>query len=164
MFIEIPTFVWVIIGALFVALLVLLIQRVRQKRQSPPVPVQLEAGLRRIGLNPPNLLRRWVHYASLSPLTKAYLEINRALSRLGNAPQPNDTPSERAIILTGLLPIAQGSIQALLTEYQTDQYSSGQGDIKVARQAGTDIRNRSLIAWFQRIFSRFQEPEDDRRT
>ena len=162
MFIVIPNFVWGIIGVLLIAFLVLLVQRVRQIRQSPPVPVQLESGLRRIGLHPPNLLRRWVHYATLSPLTKAYLEINRALSRLGNAPQPNDTPYERASTLTYLLPIAEGSIQVLLTEYQNDQYSSGQGDMQVARQAGTDIRNRSLIAWFQRIFSRFQEPDDSR--
>jgi transglutaminase-like putative cysteine protease len=163
MMIEIPIYVWLIVGVLLVALLILLIYQIRQKRQSPPVPVQIETSLRRIGIKPPNLLHRWVHYATLSPLTKAYLELNRAISRLGETPQPNDTPAERAITLTNLLPVAEGSIQTLLTEYQTDQYSTGKGDVRTARQAGTDIRNRSLMAWFQRIFSRFQEPDDSRR-
>jgi transglutaminase-like putative cysteine protease len=162
MIIEVPTYVWFIVSAVFVALFVLLIHQVRQKRQSPPVPLQLETSLRRIGIKSPKLLRRWVHYTTLSPLTKAYLELNRALSRLGETPQPNDTPAERAITLTYLLPVAEGSIQTLLTEYQADQYSTGQGDVQAARQAGTNIRKQSFVAWFQRIFSRFQEPDNGR--
>jgi hypothetical protein len=159
---EIPIVVWVIVAAFFIVVLVLLIHQIRMKRQSPPIPVQLETSLRRVGIKSPNLLRRWAHYATLTPLTKAYLELNRALSRLGQVPQPNDTPAERASTLIYLLPVAEDSIQILLTEYQADQYSNGQGEIQAARQAGKDIRNRSLIAWFQRIFSRFQEPDDSR--
>jgi len=160
----VPTYVWFVVGTLFVALIVLLITQIRKKRQSPPIPVQLESSLRRIGIKTPNLLRNWVRYATLSPLTKAYLELNRALSRLGESPQPNDTPAERAVILTHLLPVAEGSIQTLLTAYQADQYSTEQGDVQTARQASIDIRHRSLAAWFQRIFSRFQQPEDERRS
>jgi transglutaminase-like putative cysteine protease len=160
---QIPVSVWAILGILSIALIVLLIYLVRRKRHSPPIPLQLESSLRRIGLKPPNMLQSWVRYATLSPLTKAYLEINRALSRLGMAPQPFDTPSERARVLTGLIPIAEGSIQFLIREYQTDQYSTGQGDVQNARQAGIVIRNQSFVAWFQRLFSRFQEPEDKRK-
>ena len=126
--------------------------------------MQIESSLRRVGIKTPNLLRQWVRYATFSPLTKAYQELNRALSRLGTPPQPNETPAERAIILTHLLPVAEGSIQTLLTAYQADQYSTEQGDVQTARKASIDIRHRSLVAWFQRIFSRFQQPEDERRS
>ena len=164
MIIAIPIFVWFVVGLLFVALIVLLINQIRKKRQSPPIPVQLESSLRRIGIKTPSLLRRWVRYATLSPLTKSYLELNRALSSLGESPQPNDTPAERAVTLTHLLPVADGSIQTLLNEYQADQYSTGQGNMQTAHQASIDIRYRSLVVWFQRIFSRFQQPEDERRS
>jgi len=164
MIIEIPTFVWFVVSILFIALTFLLINQIRKKRQSPPIPVQIESSLRRVGIKTPNLLRQWVRYATFSPLTKAYQELNRALSRLGTPPQPNETPAERAITLTHLLPVAEGSIQTLLTAYQADQYSTEQGDVQTARKASIDIRHRSLAAWFQRIFSRFQQPEDERRS
>lgn len=142
---------------------VVLARRIRRQRGSPPVPVQLEAGLRRLGLQPPSLLRRWARLASLSPLARSYLELNRALARLGRRPAATDTPAERAAALVDLLPEAAIPIQTLLLEYQAAIYSQSPGDAEVARLAGNQIRRLSFLALFQRLLARLQEPARGRR-
>jgi transglutaminase-like putative cysteine protease len=161
--IRLPIAVWILMVVLGVTAIFLLSRRIRQRRGSPPVAIQIEASFRRFGLNPPAFLRRWVYYASLSPLSRAYLELNRALSRLGNPPQITDTPSERGVALNQLLPTATGSIDYLLTEYQNEIYGFQPGDGLTARKAGIDIRNSSFVARFQQLIARFQEPLNERR-
>jgi hypothetical protein len=139
------------------------VRRMRQVRGSPPIPVSLESGLQRFGLKSPEFLSRWVYYATLSPLAKAYLELNRALKRLGNAPKPKDTPGERAEKLRQLLPVAGGPIQILLTEYQAATYGPFSGDSQAARSASLEVRNLSFLAMLKRFLSRFQEPRRARR-
>jgi len=161
--IRLPLAVWVLLVVLGITLIFLLSRRIRQRRGSPPVAVQLEASLRRFGLKPPAFLRRWVYYATLSPLAHAYLELNRALSRLGSPPQQKDTPSERGVTLSRLIPTIAGSIDYLLNEYQNETYGFQPGDALAARQAGIDIRNSSIVVRFQRLIARFQEPLNEKR-
>ena len=144
--------------ALGIVFVLFLVGQVRRKRGYPPFPVQFEASLRRLGLEPPATLRRWARSATLSPLARAYLELNRALSRLGRPPTTTDTPAERAAILEGLLPVAEKPIHSLLFEYQAATYGERSGDAWVAQQAGKEIRNTSYLALLQRIFAPFQEP------
>jgi transglutaminase-like putative cysteine protease len=160
---RIPLVVLVLAGLAGVALLAVFLGQERRKRGLPPIPVKLEAGLRRIGIEPPHLLRRWVRYASLTPLAKAYLELNRALSRLGNPPQPKDTPAERAAQLGEILPSAVLPIQSLLFEYQAVTYGQQAGDQETAQQAGNEIRKLSFLALGRRILARFQQPVRRRR-
>jgi transglutaminase-like putative cysteine protease len=155
---RIPTIVLVLIGLAAAALLLVFLSQERRKRGLPPIPVKLEAGLRRVGIEPPNLLRRWVRYASLAPLAKAYLELNRALSRLGNPAEPKDTPAERAAHLGEILPSAVMPIQTLLFEYQAVTYGQKAGDQETAREAGNEIRKLSFLALGKRILARFQQP------
>ncbi|MCK4449645.1 MAG: transglutaminase domain-containing protein, partial [Anaerolineae bacterium] len=82
---------------LFLALgliLLFLAWRVHRRRDLPPLPVLLEGGLRRLGLQPPPALRRWARRVALAPLERAYLELNHALVRLDAPPDPADTPAE----------------------------------------------------------------------
>lgn len=132
---------------------------IRRRLPPEPIVVQLEARMRRIGIRPPRFVTEWARRASLSPLTKSYLEINRALRRLGKTPATSDTPSERVQTLQQLLPATSEPSSYLLDEYQAQMYSPrpANGD-KQARSAARQIRNLSLWAWFNRLISRWQEP------
>jgi transglutaminase-like putative cysteine protease len=160
---RLPWYYWALIGVAGLAFAIVYASRLRQRRGIPPVPVQLEARLREIGVEPPTILRRWVHFATLSPLTRAYLELNRALSRLGNPPKPMDTPAERAAALQALLPAANTPIQNLLIEYQSATYSQHPGNVEVAQSAGSEIRKLSFLTLIQRFLVRLQEPVKNRR-
>lgn len=160
---RIPLAYLLLILAVVIAIILFLVGRIRRKRGYPPFPVQFEARLRRMGLEPPATLRRWARSAALSPLARAYLELNRALSRLGWPPVTTDTPAERAAVLEGLLPVAEKPIRSLLFEYQAATYGERAGDAGVAQQAGKEIRNTSYLALLQRVFARFQERPKGRR-
>lgn len=119
-------------------------------RLSVQIPVRMEKALRVVGLNPPGFLRRWVAYASLPPISRSYLEINRALHRLGESPKQNQTPAERVNNLAEVLPLASQPSNLLLTEYHTATYSLHPADAEVAYQAGTEVRRLSYQEKFQR--------------
>jgi transglutaminase-like putative cysteine protease len=161
---QIPTAAWVLTLSGALVLAGIYARRYRQQRGLPPVPVQLESGLRRIGLQPPSLLRRWARLASLSPLARAYRELNRALARLGKPAASTDTPAERASHLAGLLPEASDPIQTLLVEYQLVTYGSQSANLANAQDAGREIRRASFLARFRQILARFQEPTRNRRS
>ncbi len=143
--------------ALFLALglvVIALAWRRRRRRGGPPLPVLLEAGLRRFDLRPPAALRRWALRAVLPPLARAYMELNQALARLGAAPDPADTPAERAVALTRLLPVAADPVQRLLAEYHATAYGPRAGNLGIARQAGRDIRILSWRTKIRQLFAR----------
>ncbi len=128
------------------------------ERISIDVPDQLEKGLRRLGIRPPDFLVNWVFTMRLPGLSRSYLEINHALHCIGREPAIQDTPNERTASLISGIPAASIPAKRLLAEYQTSAYSPHPADSEVAKQAGKEIRNLSWIAWFGRVLSRFQEP------
>ncbi len=123
-----------------------------------PLPVRLERSLRRFGLRPPAFLVSWAKYDLLPALSKAYVEIDRALGRLGNTPAPSLTPAERAAALVLVLPQVSAEVDALVGEYQLGTYSPYPADASLALQAGAAIRRRSWMAVFKKLLSRLQEP------
>ena len=143
-------------------LTILGVWRMRVVRGSPPLPVQIEAGLQRIGVASPVFLRRWARFTLLPIVARAYHEINKALSRLGNSPALPDTPAERAQKLTEILPVAAVPIQSLITSYEAITYGPHFLDDPNARRAGWEIRKQSYLSKLQRWFSRLQEPPDKR--
>lgn len=159
-----PTSIYISLAAVSVIAFILLIRSVRSRRGTPPLPVQLESGLERVGLQSPKILLRWARYARLSPLARAYNELNRALSRLGEPAVISDTPSERADGLVQLLPISENPVQAVIIPYQNSIYGDKNEDPEEAQTAGKEIRKISYFAKIQRLFSRFQEPKRDRKT
>jgi transglutaminase-like putative cysteine protease len=119
-----------------------------------PLPARLEGGLRNIGFLPPEFLRQWALYARLTPVGRSYIEINRALRRMGTRPTPDATPAERATILTGLIPKSAVPVTNLLSEYHRGIYSSHPVDTKTARLASREIRKLSYQALFARWMDR----------
>lgn len=132
------------------AALVVVLWRRRRRWNLPPFPVLLERGVRRAGATPPPFLRHWAHRALLSPLEHSYIEVDRALVRLGAAPRAADTAAERAAALRQTLPEASAAADHLLTEYQGATYGSHRHSVHTAQEAARSIRRLSWVAKFQR--------------
>lgn len=113
-----------------------------------PLPVLLERGMERVGIEPPGAVRRWADQAMLPPVARAYMELNRALARLGAPPSPAETPAERGARLVGLLPETAPWVSLLLSEYQAAVYGPGIADHRAALQAGRALRR---ISWQSRL-------------
>lgn len=133
-------------------------RRGRARDRVPPLPVLIETSLSRFGLRAPQLLRRWAYLAQLSPLERAYLELNRALGRVGAPAQPHDTPAERAARLSRHVPDLSEPSRQLVSEYHAWVYGGRSADHETAQSAARNIRNLSWLALFQRLLSRWQEP------
>lgn len=126
---------------------------------SQPLIVGLERGLRRLGLHTPAFLQRWAYYASLSPLMQAYLEINRALRRLGSPPEVDATPAERTAALAEALPEAASYARMLLNEYQVAMYGAAAhkaSNTPQVRHAAGEIRKQSYLAILRRWMATFR--------
>jgi transglutaminase-like putative cysteine protease len=123
-----------------------------------PFSARLEGGLRNIGIQPPAFLRQWAIYAQLNPVGRSYLEINRALRRLGALPTPDVTPAERATILMNLIPKTVVPVNKLLFEYQRGIYSSHMADPSKARVASREVRRLSYMTLFARWMDRLGQP------
>ena len=136
--------------------LLFLVWRVRPRIDLQATPLLLERTLIKVGIRPPKTLRRWVRFAALPPLSKSYLEINRALSRLGRKPVVNQTPTERADNLGQSLPEARIPANHLVHEYQLAIFSKQPANEVAALKAGKQIRSLSLKAYMQRLFARLQ--------
>ncbi len=143
---RVPPVLWVL---LLVVAALLISRRWRARlRLSVPFPVLLEREMERMGVRPPEVVRRWATQATLHPVVRAYLELNRALARLGVSPSPAETPAERGARLSVLLPKAEPWVNLLLAEYQAAIYGPGPADDRVARQAGRTLR---LLSWQARL-------------
>jgi transglutaminase-like putative cysteine protease len=127
--------------------------------QLPPVPVLLETGLRRLNLEPPGFLRRWAERARLEPVQRAYLQVDRALVRLGIPPAVADTPAERTAALISILPLASEPAYRLLAEYQSETYSPRFSNVYAAREAARSIRKLSWTAKLRRLWGRRLDPQ-----
>jgi transglutaminase-like putative cysteine protease len=126
------------------------------RRVSIGVPEKIEKGLHRLGIPPPDFLTNWIYYMRLPSPSRSYLEINRALERIGKKPTIHDTPSERASVLVSAIPASADSTQRLLSEYQWFIYSRHSTNPDLAKMAAAEIRKLSRRVWFDRILSRFR--------
>lgn len=131
--------------------------RTNRIRLRQPFPVMLEFGFKRIGLRPPRFLLQWAKTARLSPLARAYNEVNHALGRLDSRVGPQATPAERALSLEALLPAAGQPIRNLVGEYQKGTYSPRAGDEQIAQESARTIWKLSWLARIQRLIARWQE-------
>jgi hypothetical protein len=134
-----------------IGLLISFIRRRELHKKVPLLPIVLEKAMLRVGLKPPRLLRNLSLMASLSPLERAYQQINLALSRLGKRPPPTFTPVERAQNLVEQIPLSKEPARVVIAEYHRATYSlNGNPNHLSARQAGEEIRRLSLRAYIKR--------------
>ncbi|MGQ9804372.1 MAG: DUF4129 domain-containing transglutaminase family protein [Anaerolineae bacterium] len=147
--VQTVTYTRILLWALIAGGTALLVDGIRRARRHlrMPLPVLLERGMERLGVAPPPAVRRWADYARLPPEVQAYLEINRALVRLGIPPSPSDTPAERGARLVARVPQAEPWVEQLLRCYQAAIYGRGPTDDPTARPAGRAIRRLSWQAW-----------------
>jgi len=122
----------------------------------PPTPVILENALRRIGIQPPRRLSRWVQESRLPKVARAYLEINFALNRLGKPPNASKSPGERADSLIHLIPKAEKPVLSLLNEYHRFSYSLLPANQDIAEKSGKAIRTLSYHKLFKHLISKIQ--------
>ncbi len=147
---------WILAAGVVIIGVVILTLKVKKPKLHTPLPVQMERGLRKLGIKAPRLLKRWAHFASLPMVTHFYLEINKALKRLGQPPGVDETPAERVEALKVLIPEVEGQAQRLLEEYQYSIYSMREPDIEVARLCSMEIRSLSYDAMVRNfIYTRF---------
>ncbi len=151
--------VWLpIAGLAAVIALAALTWRAYRRRGGQALPILVEQGLLRIHLRPPLALQRWAYWARLEPLERAYVEINRALARLGQPPPRNATPAERAEALTEMLPDLAEPIYSLRNAYQTKAYGARSVEDQTAILAGRLVRSASWVVRLRRWLARWQQP------
>jgi len=138
--------------------LIIIAWQVNRRYDLPSLPILLEDGMRRLGLQSPPALRRWSRRFTFLPIERAYLELNSALARLGAPPAPADTPAERAASLACLLPVAADPAQQLLAEYNVTSYSLHLGNLHTAQDAARTIRNLSRRTAIRRKADRILRP------
>nr|BAL44384.1 transglutaminase domain protein [uncultured bacterium]BAL56582.1 transglutaminase family protein [uncultured Chloroflexota bacterium] len=134
---EARSWLWLLFGGGSAILLTLLAKRYARKGN---FPLYLENALMRYGLEAPPWLERWARWDALSPVEKAFEEINRALRHLGLRLPPSATPAERAAHLAEILPEVQPAIEELLQAYQKVIYGKGPGHSQRAQRAAMSIR------------------------
>jgi hypothetical protein len=141
------------LGLALVALLIPVIRRKQLHKKVPLIPIFLEKAMMRAGFKPPAVLKKMALMASLSPLERAYQQINLALARLGRKPAPKFTPAERADSLIQKLPSTKGPAKVVIAEYHRATYSPrNNADESSAQRAGNEIRRLSLRATIRKRF------------
>jgi transglutaminase-like putative cysteine protease len=118
---------------------------------------RVETGLGWIGIQPPDALRNWTQVTLMPSISRAYMEINWALQRIGKPPEIYATPTERANKVNEFIPEAKISTDKLLVEYQKANYSTQKPDLTVARQAAGVVRKLSYRTKLRNLLNRFQE-------
>jgi len=129
----------------------------------PPLPIMVEKSIIKVGARPPAFIQRWSQMAQLPSLSRSYLEINRALKRIGKPGTETDTPKERADALGVIVPAADQPAHELVAEYQLSLFSTQPPNEQTAYQAGQLIRQLSLRKMFQNWLTRLQESPRNRR-
>jgi hypothetical protein len=131
--------------------------RALRDRGLPPVPVLIESGMDRYQIVSPNILRTWAQWASLSPLERAYQEVNWILSGLDVQPNLMDTPKERMSTLIQLVPEVSVPAQILLEKYQDSRFGSLPRDNRAMPPALWSIRRHAYKAVANHIFEKIKQ-------
>jgi hypothetical protein len=145
---------YLVLAFLLGCVVLVLVWRVQRWRALRAFPVILERGFVRLGWKPPAFLRRWVMRANLSPLQRAYMEVDQALRRLNAPPAPADTPAERTASLANVLPVASEPACQLLAEYHSATYSPHVHSTVTAWEAARSIRKLSWLAKLNKLLGR----------
>ncbi len=146
---ALPSYFW--LSILIISMLALGIYSYFHKTQlqklSIQIPATIETNLRTRGINPPASLVNWNRKQLLTPIEKAYLQINSALRLLGNLPASSATPIERANLLISLLPQGEPFIRLILNQYQDFLYNNIEPDLPSNNNAKQTLRRLIFRKW-----------------
>ena len=132
--------------------------RYRTRIQWLVVPIYLESVFHKVGIQPPKKIQLWSRRATLPPLSRAYHEINHALSRLGHNPLITDTPEERADQLAELIPPSESAAKSLVGEYNIEVFSNQPANLVIAIKSANQIKRLSFEALLKKIISSIKKP------
>jgi len=147
--------VWVMLGAVLFVLLAgtFVMQRPELfKIDIDPLPVLIKRLLEKHGRRVPNWLRRWSDLASMSAAERAYRHLCRSIKIMGQPLNPSHTPSERARVLTKLIPQAYQPALEIVSEYNLDKFSTHYINEVSARAAGRRVLGLALETRLKRLF------------
>ena len=147
--------IWIMLGiALFVLLAgIFVLQRPELfKINIDPLPVLIKRLLEKHGQPVPNWLRRWSDLASMSAAERAYRLLCRSIKIMGHPLNPSHTPSERARVLTKLIPQAYQPALVIVSEYHLDKFSTHYINEVSARAAGRRVLGLALETRLKRLF------------
>jgi len=114
------------------------------------LPLYLQSRYIQNGRTPPRWLMRWAGWSALMPIERAFHTVDLSLRWLNARQGAHVPPSERAALLTRLLPAASESILTLQQEHEAALFAqSGAVDLRRARRAGWAILR---AAWRERLF------------
>ncbi|MBI2758652.1 MAG: hypothetical protein HYX49_08220 [Chloroflexi bacterium] len=107
------------------------------------------------GLTTPLWVENWRRWNHLTPLERAFANVNLSLRWLGK-PQPlYATPAERAASLSKLMPSAAAHIEALTFEHESALFTPRPANLSRARRASFFILLHTIRALIQRIANVF---------
>ena len=121
-----------------------------------PLPYRVESFMHKRGWSVPRWLHLWSLYSRQTPFERAYRAIGRSIRMLGHVPDLSQTPSERVLTLTQLLPEVASPANVFLTEYQQVQYSPYPGNLVRVQLAVRTIQWTAFKAYLARLFNRRQ--------
>jgi transglutaminase-like putative cysteine protease len=148
--------VWVMLGVVLFVLLagIFILQRPELfKIDIDPLPVLIKNLLEKYGKPIPNWLKRWSDFASMSAAERAYRQLCRAVKIMGQPLNPAQTPSERARVLTTLIPQAYQPALVIVSEYHLDKFSTHYINEVSARSAGRRVLGLALETRLRRLFA-----------
>jgi len=144
-----------LIGSVIAALTIIIILVLNSNNYSwallPPLPVMIERTLKKIGVKPPTIIKKWAYRATIPSINRAYLELNDSLARLGNQPNPNKTPRERAFLLASIIPELSNPALTLVNQYEIATYGILSPDIISAQVSSRQIRNLTFREYLRRL-------------
>lgn len=140
-----------IIAALVIILILIFNSRNISLQSFPSLPILIDTALRKIGVEPPEFIKKWAFRVALPAISRAYLELNDSLSRLGNQPNPNKTPRERAFLMASIIPELSNPAHTLVNQYEIATYGKSRPDIVSAQVSSRQIRYLAFREYFRRL-------------
>jgi hypothetical protein len=117
-----------------------------KKRYAPNLQTAqiLKTVVERNGWESPSWLNRWVRWTELTPIERSFQSVNTGLRWMEKPQAVHITPSERAALLTELIPSAAADIEIVLREHQSALFTRDAGNVSLARRAARNILYQAL--------------------
>ena len=130
------------------------------------IPELVTKGFARLDIAVPDPIARWARYSALSPVERAFLQINQALRWLGAAPKSGDTPEQRSQALAKLIPDLSNEIQTLSQDYQFRTYSRSkisreERALRFMKLIRSAARRQQVRTWIERTIPFLQLAKAD---
>lgn len=109
----------------------------------------LSSGMRRIGVNPPEMIIR-MQQVPTTPIGQVYMRWSKWLPRLGLDLNPSQTPLERAVAFEKGVPEERRAGWAIAQAYNRERFGRQSLDSEPVKEIWRDLRPRLWAEWLRR--------------